>query len=151
MHHLSDDLKDLLRLLNRHHVDYAVCGGYAVGFHGFVRMTMGVDLLVRPDPENARRLMAALTEFGFGNAGIPPEAFLKEGTAVTLGAAPNQVDLLTSMGGGNPLADVFARAESAAVEGIPVRFVSRDDLIAAKRAAGRPKDLIDADELERLG
>jgi len=60
-------------------------------------MTMDVDLLIEPTEENANRVMSALIEFGFGDAGIPKSAFMNEGTAITLGVQPNQVDLLTSI------------------------------------------------------
>lgn len=147
---ISPDVKELLGLLNQHGVDYLVCGGHAVAFHGYPRLTMDFDILVRPGPENAKRLMAALHDFGFGAAGIPLDAFLKPGIAVTLGAQPNQVDLLTSISS-RPAAALFANATPSDIEGVPVRFVGRDDLIAAKREANRPKDLADVAELEKTG
>ena len=145
---VSNDVKELLELLNQHGVDYLVCGDHAVAFHGYPRLTMDFDILVRPEPENAKRLMNALRDFGFGSAGIPLDAFLKPGAAVTLGAQPNQVDLLTSISS-QPAAALFANAVSGEIEGVPARFVGRSDLIAAKKEANRPKDLADVAELEK--
>lgn len=145
----SSDMRDLVLLLHRHRVNYAVCGGFAVAHHGYVRMTLDFDLLVDPAPDNAHRLMAALEEFGFGQAGITAEALMLPSAAITLGVQPNQIDLLTHMGP-KSTADILSRAVDAAIDGLPVRMVSMSDLIEAKRAAGRPKDLVDAGELEKL-
>ena len=150
MPRLSDDIQTLLELMTEHGVDFAICGGHAVAYHGYARMTMDVDILIIPTEENAKRMMAALDQFGFGQVGIPFEAFTHEGTAITLGEQPNQVDLLTSMSS-QATAEVLKHAEWGELAGIRVRFVSRADLIEAKREASRPKDLADLDELTRTG
>ena len=147
---ISRDIRDLLRLFRKHGVAFAVCGGHAVAFHGYPRVTMDVDLLVVPGPENATRIMRALREFGFGKAGIPETAFLKKGAAVTLGVQPNQVDLLTSMSR-TPARDILSRTVAGRLAGVPVRFVGLKDLLAAKREAGRKKDLADIEGLNGRG
>jgi len=146
---LSEDITSLIHLLNKHAVEFAICGGHAVAYHGYPRMTMDVDLLIMPTPENACRVMEALEEFGFGNVGIPQDAFVHEGTAITLGEQPNQVDLLTSMSH-EPTEKVMERTVDGELAGITVRFVGLRDLLEAKREAGRPKDLADIDELEKM-
>ena len=146
---LSDDIRDLLRIMTEHGVEFAICGGHAVACHGYPRMTMDVDILLLPTIENAKRIIASLEQFGFGQAGIPPAAFTREGTAITLGEQPNQVDLLTSMSR-EPVGNIMQNAVWGELAGINVRFVSRDDLLEAKRQAGRPKDLADLDELEKI-
>ena len=145
----SQDMRDLVRLFNQHGVSYAVCGDFAVAHYGFVRMTLDFDLLIDPAPDNAGRVMAALVEFGFGGAGITPETLTLPAAAITLGVQPNQIDLLTRMSSSNT-ADIIGRAVAAEIDGVPVRMVSMDDLIVAKREAGRPKDLVDASELDQL-
>jgi predicted nucleotidyltransferase len=144
---ISRDIRDLLRLFRKHDVNFAVCGGHVVAFHGYPRVTMDVDLLVVPTPENAGRIMQALREFGFGKAGIPEAAFHKKGTAVTLGVQPNQVDILTSMSR-TPAHDILSRAVVGRLAGVPVRFVGLNDLLAAKKEAGRRKDLADIEGLQ---
>ena len=98
---------------------------------------------------NARRVMKALTEFGFGQAGIPESAFCQPGAAVSLGVQPNQVDLLTSISR-QDTADVFKNAVWGSVGGQRVRFVCLADLLRAKRDTDRPKDRLDVTELEAL-
>jgi hypothetical protein len=143
---ISRDMQEFLRLLNHHQVEFAVCGGHAVAYHGYSRLTMDVDILILPSEENARRLGLALTDFGFGNAGIPLAAFTKEGTAVSLGVQPNQIDLLTSMSS-QPTAEIIHNGVPAVLADIPVLVTAKADLIRAKREAARPKDLADLCEL----
>lgn len=145
---LSKDMRDLLLLLNQHQVDYLIAGGHAVAFHGYPRLTMDLDIVIRPGRRNARRTMAVLAEFGFGEAGISENAFLRRGTAVTLGVQPNQVDLLTSVGRTDD-ASIFKRARPGLIDRIPVRFLALEDLLSAKREAGRAKDLADIEGLSR--
>ena len=81
--YFSDDMRELILLFKKHNVDFAVCGGFAVAHYGFVRMTMDFDLLINPSQDNAKRIMSALEEFGFGQVGVSVEDFEKPGTAVT--------------------------------------------------------------------
>jgi hypothetical protein len=145
----SDDMRQFVALLQQHGVQFAVCGGFAVAHHGFLRATMDFDLLVLPNPDNASRIMSALEDFGFGAAGVPESAFLSPGTAITLGAQPNQIDLLTSMGP-RPTEEIIAGAIEGKIGGLTVPIVSLDDLLHAKKASDRAKDRIDAEELERI-
>lgn len=145
--YLSDDMKELLRLFHTADVSCAICGGFAVAHHGFVRMTLDLDLLIDPSPENAQNVFRALVRFGFGDAGISPADFTRSDAAITLGEQPNQVDLLTRMSSAST-ADILKRSEPAELDGIPVRVVCRADLLQAKREANRPKDRLDLEELE---
>ena len=126
----------------------SLCGGHAVAFHGYSRLTLDVDLLILPTEENARRLGLVLRDFGFGELGIPLAAFTREGTAVSLGVQPNQIDLLTSMSS-QSTAEVLRNSLLAVFAGIPIRVTAKADLIRAKREAGRPKDLADLHELDQ--
>ena len=145
--YLSDDMKELILLLHKADVSFAICGGFAVAHHGFVRMTLDLDLLIDPSRDNAKKVLEALTDFGFGESGITEKDLSTPGTAITLGAQPNQVDLLTSMSSA-PTDKILERSESTSLDGIPVQVVSKPDLLQAKREANRPKDRIDLEELE---
>jgi len=61
----ADDLREFLRSLGRHEVEYLLVGGYAVTLHGFPRNTADLDIWIRPTPGNADRVIAALEAFGF--------------------------------------------------------------------------------------
>jgi len=62
---LNQDFKEFIQLLNEHKVRYLVIGGYAVALHGHPRYTKDLDIWVEMEPNNAKRLMDALTEFGY--------------------------------------------------------------------------------------
>ncbi len=143
-------MRDFLNLLNSHEVEYLVCGGHAVGFHGYPRLTMDLDVLVKPTRQNAVKVMAALKDFGFGEAGIDIVMLLRKGVAITLGSQPNQIDILTSISKNDP-PRLFNNKVCGVLDDIPVGFVAKDDLLRAKRAAGRAKDLADVEELEKFG
>jgi len=149
MNILTKDFKDFLTLLQKNNVKFLICGGHAVGFYGYPRLTMDFDLLIEPSKENAERIINALNEFGFGSCGITESAFLEEGTAVTLGAQPNQIDLLTSVSNVSTY-EIFKNAVNGQLEDFDILYISKDDLIKCKKAAGRLKDLADVEELEKM-
>jgi hypothetical protein len=136
--------------LNSHEVEYVVVGGHAVAFHGYPRLTVDLDFFVRPDADNARRLMAALQDFGFGGTGLDLAAFTSKDKIVQLGRPPNRIDLLTGISGVS-FEEAWAGRVAGDLDGVPVPFLGRDALLANKRASARPKDLVDAAEIERRG
>ena len=144
---LSQDLRAFVECINATAVEYLIVGGFAVAFHGHPRYTGDIDFLIRPTQENAERVLAALENFGFGGIGLEVEDFMKPGSVVQLGRAPNRIDILTSITGVS-----FETAWSSAIEstldGLTVRFIGRETLIENKRASGRPKDLGDVAALE---
>lgn len=146
---LDADLRELLESLIAHHVDFLVVGGHAVAFHGYPRFTEALDLLVRPDRENATRIMQALTDFGFGAIGLTVEDFIADDRVIQLGRAPNRVDLLTRLWGVE-FSEAWRRRVPGQLDRIPVSMLSREDLIRNKRATARPQDLADAAALEAL-
>lgn len=144
---VQQDFRELLELFNKHKVDYIIVGAYALGFHGAPRYTGDLDVFVRPDPINARGIMQALREFGFGSVGLTAADFEEEGKIVQLGFPPVRVDIITSITGVS-----WAQARSGRVKGqfgdLMVHYIGRDDFIANKRALGRKKDIAD---LEAIG
>ena len=76
---LDKDLLELLELFRSHGVEFLVVGGHAVAFHGQPRFTKDIDVFVEASPENADRLMAALSDFGFGALGLTADDFSTPG------------------------------------------------------------------------
>lgn len=64
---LPTDLKEFIELLNSNGVEYVVVGGHAVAYHGYPRYTGDFDFFVRPSSENAKRIIAVLQAFRFGD------------------------------------------------------------------------------------
>lgn len=146
---LDPDLRELLALFAANGVDFIVVGGHAVAFHGYPRFTEDLDLFVRPEPDNAARIMAALTAFGFGSTGLVAEDFLADDRVIQLGHAPNRVDILTRLWGVE-FDDAWSRRVQGELDQMPISLISKSDLIRYKRATARPQDLADAAALDAL-
>ncbi|MFQ6092117.1 MAG: hypothetical protein ACE5OR_05460 [bacterium] len=144
---VQQDFRDLLALFNAQEVDYIVVGAHALAFHGAPRYTGDMDILVRPDSENAQRILRALGEFGFGSLDLKVEDFTVPDKVVQLGVAPVRVDIVTAITGVS-----WEEASVGRVPGpygdIEVYYIGKQQFIQNKRAVGRKKDLAD---LEALG
>jgi len=148
MHPLPRDFSEFLRLLNGLEVRYLIVGGYALAFHGYVRATGDLGLFVENSPTNADKLVRALREFGFDVPELGPELFTREKSLVRLGREPVRLELLNEISGVT-FAECYANRAVADVEGLPLPFIQRADLIRNKLATGRAKDRADAEELRR--
>lgn len=140
---------DMLQCLNRAEVDYLMVGGWAVNMHGYVRATVDLDIWILADGENAAKVYAALREFGAPLTGIRKEDFEEEDLIFQIGVAPCRIDIITKISGVK-YADAVKRAVPKEIDGIPVRIISMEDLIANKLASARTKDLADVEELREL-
>jgi hypothetical protein len=123
-----------------------VVGGYAVAFHGRPRFTKDIDVFVEPSLENAGRLIAALVDFGFGSLGLTAADFSPPGQIVQLGAAPNRIDLLTTIDGVT-FEEAWLHRKSGPFGTETVDYIGLTDLIRNKQASGRPQDLLDVTDL----
>lgn len=122
-------------------------GGHALAFHAKPRFTKDIDILVEPSPDNAKRLMQALDDFGFGDVGLTEGDFSAPGAIVQLGVAPNRIDLITAIDG-----VTFDEAWQGRVRGRfgsqEVFYLGKTELIRNKQASGRKQDLADLEWLE---
>lgn len=147
------DVGELIAVLARHGVEYLVIGGVATQVHGHRRTTMGLDLTPAPDPENLRRLGAALAELdarprdsvseGAEIDVADPERLAVAAIVPPLLTRHGQLHVLREPKGARGFEEMRARALVVDLEGVEVAIVSLDDLIRMKRAAGRRVDLDD--------
>jgi len=145
---MNDDLRELLASLKSHGVEFLVIGAHALGVHGRARMTEDLDLWAGRSRENAERLRAALSDWGIQIGEQGTIAFAdQDRQMIRIGVPPNMVDIL-NFAGSVPFEEAYRRRIEAIVDGEPLPVVSREDLIDAKRIAGRPQDIAD---LKRLG
>ncbi len=144
---VQSDFKELLELFNSHKVDYLVAGGFALAYHGAPRYTGDIDLYVKPDIENANRIINALEDFGFGSLELSKEDFIKTGQIIQLGMPPGRIDIITSISGVN-WEEAKAGEVTGTCGGVSVNFLGREQFVKNKKATGRKKDLAD---LEALG
>jgi len=143
---IQEDFKELLGLFNAHRVEYVIVGGYALAHHGVPRFTGDLDIVVRPNAENAERVMAVLEAFGFGDIGLSAQDFQAPEKVVQLGYPPVRIDILTSLSGLSEAA-VFETKEQGDYGGVPAHYIGRQALIENKRALGRLRDLADIEAL----
>ncbi len=148
---MYQDFKDLLSAFNAQNVKYLIVGGYAVSFHGQPRATKDIDLFIQADPTNARAVYAALAAFGAPMQEIAVEDLADPLQFIRFGREPVAIDIMPGIDGVEFNAAWERRVESVIDQSTGLRacFISRDDLIASKLAAGRMRDLADVDEIQQ--
>lgn len=154
------DIRGILAELNREGIEFLVIGGVAVGFHGYVRATKDVDIVPAPDPQNLERLARMLREL---DAQVEGAEEFEDGELLdptdpeVLGLGGNWV-LSTRLGrfdimqwiGEDALWEKLAPAAiETEIDGLSIRVVSYEDLVALKELAGRPEDLTDLKRLRQ--
>jgi hypothetical protein len=146
---VNSDFSDLLRLFNDNNVKYLVIGGYALIQYTEPRYTKGLDLWISTDLANAEAVYHALSEFGTPLAGLKEDDFSEEGFFYQMGVPPIRVDILMGIPG-VAFREAWERRVEVDFNGLSVFFIAKADLLTAKRAAGRPQDLLDAALLSKV-
>lgn len=139
-------LQEVFSSLQRHKVRYVVIGGIAAVLHGVPRATFDLDILIDANPDNAQKLLDALLEAKLGTAALttPAELLSQE---ITIFKDRVRIDVQTSTPG-LKFEEAWKRRETMEYQNQKFYVASRDDLIASKRASGRPVDLEDVRLLE---
>jgi hypothetical protein len=144
---LAPDFDEFIGSLTAHGVEFVIVGAYALAFHGAPRFTGDLDVLVRPTPDNAARLLSALETFGFPVSELTPEMVADRRRMLEMGVPPVQIHVMSAISGVE-----WDEAWADRVEGPlgrrTVHFLGRETFLRNKRAAARPKDLADIDALE---
>jgi hypothetical protein len=143
---LPPDFKEFLKLLNAQQVEYLLIGGYAVGYYGYPRATADMDIWIAVHPQNAKRVVSALREFGFDVPGLSLDLFLKEGQIIRMGEPPLRIEIATTISGVE-FDECFAERRVEVFDDIQINFISLKHLKVNKKASGRHKDLNDLENL----
>ena len=143
---VARDFEEFFASCNKHEVEYLIVGGYAFALHAHPRYTGDMDVFVRVSEDNARRIIKALEDFGFASPSLTSQDLATPGRVVQIGYPPLRIDLITAIDG-----VVFEEAWSRRVRSTygqqNVHFISKEDIIANKRASGRKQDLLDLEDL----
>ncbi len=139
---ISRDFEEMLRGLNDAKARYLVVGAYAVAFHSEPRYTKDLDIWVDPYPDNAARVWAALVKFGAPIGGLKARDFEDPKNVFQIGFPPNRIDVIMGLSG-ITFAEAWRSRVKSSLGGVPVFVLDREGLLRAKRAAGRPQDLLD--------
>jgi predicted nucleotidyltransferase len=147
----------LLHRLAGADVDFVVIGGVAVAVQGYGRATKDLDITYATNAANLERLGKVLIGLAARLRNVQEEApfvpdaqTLRRIAILTLDTSEGPLDLLVRPDGAAPYEQLRARADVIDLDGAEIRVVDIDDLLAMKRAAGRPQDLADIDALEAV-
>jgi len=137
------DLKELLRALNDHAVNYLIVGGYAFGVHAEPRATKHLNIFIRA-------VFRALAQYGAPLGSLTPSDFM-DGTTFQIGQPPARIDILQRIDG-VPFDDAWVNRVEGLIDGeIRTAVISREDLIRNKLATGREQDALDVKTLRSAG
>jgi hypothetical protein len=147
---LNRDFRDMLSALQTEEAVFLVVGAHALAAHGVPRSTGDIDIWIRPDPENAQRVLRALEGFGapFASMDLQAEDLSRPGTVYQIGLPPRRIDFLTTIDGVD-FDEAWQSRFISEVSSLEVAFLGRDALLKNKRATGRPKDRADVRLLEK--
>ncbi len=140
------DYEEFLELLNKHDIRYCIIGAFALAFHARPRYTKDMDILIEATTDNAKRLLAALREFGFGSLNLSVEDFSSKGNIIQLGYEPVRIDIITSIKG-LEFADIWESRIQGPYGKQTVNFIDRQNLIRSKKLSNRTQDKADLDLL----
>ena len=150
-------LGELLRRLVDGEVDFVVIGGIAAIAHGSPQVTQDLDIAYATGEANLERLGSVLVALGTTLRGVtdgvpfvPDGQTLRRTRMLTLDTSEGPLELLAEPDGAGSYAGLRANAIEATVSGATVRIAGLEDLLAMKKAAGRPKDRVYVEELEAI-
>jgi len=155
--HGAFDPDAILEILLRNGVRFVLIGGLAAQAHGSPSLTGDLDVCYARDRDNLERLAVALAELVAIRRGVPADTppmppldarTIRAGGVFTLSTRFGDFDLLATPDPNFDYESLVQHAIAAPVHGSTILIASLTDLMAMKRAAGRPKDRI---ELEILG
>lgn len=143
---VNPDFKDLLHHLNAAKVKYLVVGAYAVIHHTEPRYTKDLDIWIATDPENAKKTYEVLKKFGAPLNDLTPDDLTKPDLFYQIGLEPNRIDIVMGVKGLN-FKEAWENRVKSFYDDEKIYFLSVDDSIKSKEAAGRPHDKLDAESL----
>jgi len=144
------DFKDFIQALNDNDVDYILVGGFAVILHGHSRVTGDMDIWVNRTEENYKKLMKAFYQFQMPAFDMTKENFLnhEDWDVFKFGRKPVAIDIMTKVKGLD-FDECFKLSKIFEVESLSIRTLHLNNLIQAKKEAGRLKDLDDIEQLTK--
>ncbi len=144
----NPDFLDFLDCFNKHKVDYLLVGGYSVILHGYPRTTGDMDLWVKRDAKNYKKISAAFACFQLPTFEMTQENFLnvKRFDEFRFGRPPVAIDVITQIKG-VAFVDAWPRRLAKSFDNVEIQYISLDDLKTTKKATGCAKDMNDLENL----
>lgn len=149
---MNEQIIDVWKNLSENNVNYLTIGGFAVNIYGYGRNTGDIDIFIEDTIVNRENLRNAIKQMGLGDfESISTMQFIPGWTDFTLNFN-FRLDIMTSVKGleNQSFSTLLEKANIIDINGISVFFIDYKNLIIAKKAANRLKDLLDIEELEKL-
>ena len=149
---MTDQILSIWKYFFQFNVKYITIGGFAVSFHGYNRSTGDIDILLEDSTENRYKLRNAFVEIGLGDIKeLETMQFVAGWTEFSLEHGFT-LDIMTSIKGleNKTFDELFIASSETIIDGIPVKFIDYNNLLIAKKATNRPKDILDIEELEKI-
>ena len=137
-----NEWNEFIDCLTRSGARFLIVGAHALAVAGRPRFTQDLDIFVEPTKANAKRVCAAITEFGYVELGAEVEAFATPDRMAALGTVPLRIDIMTSISGVS-FREAWKDRNTARVAGHEVAFLGVSALRKNKLASGRTKDQLD--------
>ena len=129
-------------------------GGAAVNFHGYQRHSADIDFWIETSDENLVKLLAVFQTMGYELNHFPDAVQAQEqNISIKFSPADFDVELITRFALNKSFDEAFNSGIETTVEGVPpvrMRVLAFDDLITSKIKSGRPKDLLDVQQLQQI-
>jgi predicted nucleotidyltransferase len=145
---LEKDFLDFISLCNHYNVKYLVIGGYAVGIHGYPRLTKDLDVSIQISEDNAEKIVQVINDFGLSSLKLTKEDFLKINFITQLGHEPVRIDILNDLDVIS-FDDAWKNRKVVTMFNVPINFIGLDELLIIKEKAGRKQDIADIDKLKK--
>ncbi len=144
----NDDFRDFIRYLNECEVKYILIGGYSVILHGYSRTTGDMDIWVERTLTNYKKIRSAFLNFGMPVFDMTEKTFLDHPDldVFTFGRPPSSIDVMVKVKGLD-FEGCYSQSVIFEEDGLLIRTINIADLINAKKAAGRAKDVNDLENL----
>ena len=133
-------------MLNARQVEYLLVGGYAVGYYGYPRATVDMDIWIAIGRQNAEKVVDVLREYGFDLPELSPDLFLEENKMIRMGVPPLRLEVITSISGVR-FEECYAERVTVMFDDVEASLISLRHLKVNKKASGRFKDLNDLENL----
>lgn len=149
---MNNQIIEVWKYLLENKVNYLTIGGFAVNIYGYGRSTGDIDIFIEDTIINRENLRKAIKQMGLGDfESINTMQFIPGWTDFSLDFN-FRLDIMSSVKGleNKTFSELLEKANIVDIKGIPVYLLDYDNLIIAKKATSRPKDLLDIEELEKV-
>ena len=141
------DTEKLLKSLKEHEVDYVIIGAMAFPIHGYSRATLDIDILIKPNEDNAKNTLLALKHFGYDMDDVSVSDILSKKILIRQYIFETDIHPFVK---GVAVEEIWKNRVSGKIGNVSCYFASLDDLIRMKEAAGRGKDKEDLKFLKKI-